>query len=71
MFLLLMYCLVLWDPPTSRLHDVQFMQQNGPFKFRLATALFRATKTCHLANQRRALSHAQRAGRVYKRLSGA
>jgi hypothetical protein len=28
-----------WDPPTSRLHDVQSMQQNGPFKSRLATAL--------------------------------
>jgi hypothetical protein len=58
----------LWDPPTSRLHDVQSMQQNGPFKSRLATALFRAptTGTCHLANQRGALSHAQRAGSVYK-----
>jgi hypothetical protein len=35
---------------------------------RLATALFRAPKTwtCHLANQRRASSHAQRAGSVYK-----
>jgi hypothetical protein len=56
----------LWDPPTSRLHDVQSMQQNGPFKSRVATALFRAPKTCHLANQRGALSHAQRAGSVYK-----
>jgi hypothetical protein len=58
----------LWDPPTSRLHDVQSRQQNGPFKSRLATALFRApmTWTCHLANQSRALSHAQGAGSVYK-----
>jgi hypothetical protein len=40
----------------------------GPFQSRLATALFRAptTWTCHLANQRGALSHAQRAGSVYK-----
>jgi hypothetical protein len=40
----------------------------GLFQSRLATALFRATKTwtCHLANQRGALSHAQRAGSVYK-----
>jgi hypothetical protein len=52
---------VMWDPPTRRLHDVQSMQQNGPFKSRLAMALFRAPKTwtCHLANQRGALSHAQ------------
>jgi hypothetical protein len=40
----------------------------GPFQSRLATALFRAPTTwiCHLANQRGALSHAQRAGSVYK-----
>jgi hypothetical protein len=40
----------------------------GPFQSRIATALFRdpTTWTCHLANQRRALSHAQRAGSVYK-----
>jgi hypothetical protein len=62
----LLIILELWDPPTSCLHDVQYMQQNGPFKSRLETALFRATKTCHLANQRGALSHAQRAGSVYK-----
>jgi hypothetical protein len=59
---------LLWDPPKSHLHDVQSMQQNGPFKSRLAMVLFRAptTWTCHLANQRGALSHAQRAGSVYK-----
>jgi hypothetical protein len=33
----------------------------GPFQSRLAT-----TWTCHLANQRGALSHAQRSGSVYK-----
>jgi hypothetical protein len=40
----------------------------GPFRSRFAMALFRAptTWTCHLANQRGALSHAQRAGNVYK-----
>jgi hypothetical protein len=61
-------CIRVWDPPTSRLHDVQSRQQKGPFKSRLATALFRAptTWTCYLGNQRGALSHAQRAGSVYK-----
>jgi hypothetical protein len=57
----------MWDPPTSRLHDVQYMQQNGPFKFRLETALLGATKTSYLANQHGAWSHAQRTGNVYKR----
>jgi hypothetical protein len=40
----------------------------GPFQSRFSTALFWAptTWTCHLANQRGALSHAQRAGSVYK-----
>jgi hypothetical protein len=56
----------LWAPPTSRLHDVQYEQQNGPFKFRLETALLGANKLCHLANQHGALSHAERTGSVYK-----
>jgi hypothetical protein len=40
----------------------------GPLQSRLATPLLRTptTWTCHLANQCGALSHAQRAGSVYK-----
>jgi hypothetical protein len=55
---------VMWNPTTSRLHDVQYMQQNGHFKSRLETALLRATKTCHPANQRGALSHAQQTASI-------
>jgi hypothetical protein len=56
----------MWVTPTRQFASYQAVY--GPFKSRQATALFKAPKTgtCHLANQCGALSHAQRAGSVYK-----
>jgi hypothetical protein len=59
----------MWDPPTWWRVVLQATKQStAPFQSRRATDLFRArtTWTCHLANRRGVLSHAQRAGGVFK-----